>query len=226
MPERRIQHSPGETLISRRDLFRFVVLTGGGVFLASCLPTELSPGPTVRPSTLAPTRIPTQENKLEQIKTPFWNKTAPEQYKQEKFNFYDTTLRGEKPPFYQGSMPLSYRAAYLPGGEPGYTFRIGQPIFYSFVEFTNYFVYRGPLIVGSQTYDRQERLLAEVTNIIYFIDGNKQGMKIEEIHYGTNGRPMFTSRSQVNTDNGFKMKETEATGKKSRDYYFIWPVMP
>lgn len=197
----------------------------------------LRPTPTRERSLPPPT--PTQERILQEIKTPVWNITDLEQYKQERiwqgrgmFCLFETK-ENKEPPFYTGPMPLVYKVAYAPGDcvtEGNRAQRGIKPTFYSldfFRSFENHFIYDGVRLIGAQTYDRSERgnLLAEVVNINYFITGdNKQGVEIEELHYEPDGKPVFKSKSQIDPSTGFKIGEKEIVGKKERDYYFIWPV--
>lgn len=164
---------------------------------------------------------------------PVWQMTDLEQYTQEKlwggkgtFCLYESEESGQ-PLFYKGSIPLNYRIAYAPERCPGSG--SGElPTFYEFEDFENYFIYQGPIIVGAQTYQREPqglRLVAEVSNINYFVtDDNEQGLEIEELHYNSQGKLTFKCKSQIDFDTGFKINESEKSGEKEEDYYFIWPV--
>ncbi len=169
-----------------------------------------------------------QNEQLEKVKTPIWNITDLEVEKLEKETpvyTYEKTIGGKKPPFYKGDMPLRYKVGYPPGGLPGDSYSDERPLFYDFGDFVNYFVYKGSILGGAQTYDREGHLLAEVKAVYYFVtEENQQGIEIEELHYGADGKLVFKSKSQIDSYEGLKLKEKEKLGRKLHDYYFIWPI--
>ena len=171
---------------------------------------------------------PTSSTLLE-IKTPIWNITDLETEKQkgEKVYIYKVEIKGERPPFYKGSMPLRFKVGYPPGGTPGGSiYSKERPLYYDFGDFANYFVYyKGSIVGGAQTYDNEGHLVAEVSNIYFFTtEENEQGIEIEELHYRPDGKLVFKCKSQIDPYEGLKIKETEKIGRKLRDYYFIWPT--
>ena len=174
------------------------------------------------------TTTPTVEStsSLNQGEAPTWGRAdlEVEKLNGQEIYIYDVTRDGEKPPFYNGSMPLRFSVGYPPGGPPGFAYSQERPLFHDFDDFVNLFIYRGPVIVGAQTYDKENHLLAEISNIHYFVkEGNKQGMEIEEVHYGPNGQIVFKCTSEIDYYAGIKISEREKVGKKLREYYFIWP---
>ncbi|KKR81183.1 MAG: hypothetical protein UU73_C0003G0249 [Candidatus Daviesbacteria bacterium GW2011_GWA1_41_61] len=70
-----------------------------------------------------------------------------------------------------------------------------------------------------------EKIFAEANVIEGLVDGNKKfsGIKIEEVHYGTDGSPIFRCTSQFNA-NMVKVGEANLVGKKVEEYYFLWPA--
>jgi hypothetical protein len=167
----------------------------------------------------------TQDPRLAQIKTPFWTSNDLEINKisYEKYFVYDEETN-QKPPFYKDSMPLKYSVGFPPGGLPGYSYGSEKPLFYEFDDFTVYFIYEGAIVIGAQAYDEKKQLLAEVTNIYFYArEDMKQGIDIEELHYDTTGKLIYKCRSVIDPFEKYKTEEKEQIGKKTRDYFFIWP---
>ena len=183
---------------------------------------------TDEPEEEALVRSEAEEIEEEQAKTPIWSITDLEV---EKLNgediyisIYERTIY-ERPPFYNGSMPLIFEIGYLPGGLSGNTYSSEKPLFYDFGDFVTYFIYDNGLIVGAQTYDKEGHLIAEVGNIYFYItEKNEQGIEMEEFHYMSGGELVFKCKSQINPYISMKIKETEKIGVKPRDYYFVWPT--
>ena len=73
---------------------------------------------------------------------------------------------------------------------------------------------------AARTTDSLGRLLAEA-HVVNLTKG--EGFEINEVHYGADGTPVFRCRSAIDFS-GYKIRELERTGRKSGDYYFLWPT--
>lgn len=172
--------------------------------------------------------------RLKKIKTPCWEKTDLEMekiktgehiYGNGRIITYTHSIETKtKIPFYDEKLPLKFNAGYPPGMTPGNSYSIAKPIFYEFKDFTTYYIYDGPLILGSQTYGKNGKLLAEVKSVnFYIINEDQQGIEIEELQYNDSGELVFSCNGQIDYS-GYKTKETNKIGRKINNYYFIWPV--
>jgi hypothetical protein len=128
-----------------------------------------------------------------------------------------------RPKYYQGKMPLGYTskqpfsAAMMGMG--------GPDIFYAHVfgEFSNYFIYDGTVLKGIVAIDRSNTMAAEarlewqtdVTSGFY-------RPRMEEFHY-SDGKLVFHCKSGIDYDTGTKISESDQSGSKGRDYFFILP---
>ena len=169
---------------------------------------------------------PESTTSLLEIKTPIWNVTDLEVEKLEKGTqiYVYTHIIEKRPPFYKGPLPLKFEVGYPPGSLPGDIYSDERPLFYDFEEFINYFIYYGTILAGAQTYDKEGRLLAEISDIRYFTtEEGEQGIEVEEIHY-TEDKPIFKCKSLVDSYTGEKIKQAEEVGRKEKDYYFILPM--
>lgn len=170
-----------------------------------------------------------QNNQLEQIKTPIWTKNDLEII---KMGEADLTGRNVtiyvKPPFYNGTMPLkitSMKNILLPNS-------IEPIIVHDFGDFINLFIYEKKenlqfLLIGVQTYPspnsgKPNNPIAEAK--ISYVNEGKRIVEMEEFHYGTDGKLLFYSKSEIDPSECHKIKEKETKGKKIHDYYFILPV--
>ena len=118
----------------------------------------------------------------------------------------------------QGLSPLASKREFITGPVPSLE---QQTIYYDFGNYKTYFVCSGTASVGAQTYDNQNRLIAEaklVRYISYQLVGSS--LIIDEIHYDSNGQPIFKCTSQI--DSGFKTNELNVVGTKIIDYYSVW----
>jgi hypothetical protein len=131
------------------------------------------------------------------------------------------------PPFYKGTVPFSYidKAIYLPGGlgSPA----IDIPLYHEYPNWRTLFIYTSNMSAieglpdGAQTVDTQTgRVLAEAKRLS-LVRG--QGFDIEERHYGPVGELIFQCRSRISFGTGWKVRETDAMGKKDLEYYFLFP---
>ena len=134
---------------------------------------------------------------------------------------YDITLN-EKPAFYTGSMPLQYvnESEFRGGGmDFGKTY-----LKFKFPGFTDYFVYNDMLVSGAVAVDNNNSLVAEA-KITYEQDASTHRLKpkMEEFQY-SNGLLVYHCLSEIDSNMGFKTSESEQSGKKQGDYFFILPM--
>jgi hypothetical protein len=132
------------------------------------------------------------------------------------------------PPFYKGTVPFSYidKAIYLPGGLGSTTIDI--PLYHEYPSWRTLFIYTSNMSAieglpdGAQTVDIQTgRVLAEAKRVS-LVQG--QGFEIEERHYGPGDELIFQCTSRISFGTGWKVRETDAKGKKDAEYYFLFPA--
>ncbi len=133
-----------------------------------------------------------------------------------------------KPPFYKGKIPLTYKSTFAIGyGGP--MSGLGKTLVYQFNDFSEYFIYNGPLLIGAVAVNNEKSLVAEAR--IDPLGKNKSDptqlynpmIEAEEFHYA-NGRLVFHCRSEFEKGAmGFKAKEFEQSGRKQRDWF---PILP
>lgn len=166
-----------------------------------------------------------QDEELQKAQTPIWREINLERLEGPTVTYEETV--NIQPTFYKGSMPLSFRATKKLFDR---VWKIS--LYQEFEEFRNTFIYPDRKIAfsgiasGARTTDASGRLLAEARLLRLISEETEQlqGIEIEEFHYDTNGRFKFKCKSKIDFRMGFKSAETERIGKKTRDYYFIWPV--
>jgi len=167
-----------------------------------------------------------QDPALSGLKTPMWSEDVVRKQPQAALT-YETTLQ-MKPPFFTGSMPLQFTAGKaLQGFDPSEM----TNVYFDFGDFRNTFIYVDPRMLysgmaeGAVTADSSGRLLAEARLLRMLPEGGGQlqALEIEEYQY-KDGKVVFRCKSKFDFPMGFKQSESEAVGKKQRDYYFIWPV--
>lgn len=166
-----------------------------------------------------------QEGHSDDGNTPIWDREDLDKY---PFPFYrvQVILNGQRPPFYEGSLPVEY-IAYTK-----YVSDCNLRVYCDFDGFRNEFIFWGPRFgaatkaEGIRTTDFDENLLAEarLSRIILDEDNQMRRIEIEEYHYSSDGEVIFKCRSQFDTSTGFKVRETEINGRKDREYYFLWPL--
>lgn len=126
-----------------------------------------------------------------------------------------------RPKYYKGKMPLVYTSKKpLSGMGMG-----GLDILYAheFGDFSNYFIYDGILLKGIVTVDKSKTMVAEAR--LEWQKDVKTGFyrpKMEEFHY-SGGKLVFHCKSEIDYDFGAKISESEQSGSKRRDYFFILP---
>ena len=208
-----------------RNFFRSKVAVSAVILVAIISVTILSGAIVYYLFTYGTNKTQTpQPISISDIKTPIWTKSDLEATKLSQRGDEDsitttTCTIDIKPKFYSGSVPFSFKAGiyYWPGPSLEQ-----QTIYYDFGNYKTYFVCSGTASVGAQTYDNQNRLIAEaklVRYISYQLVGSS--VIIDEIHYDSNGQPIFKCTSQI--DSGFKTNELNVVGTKIIDYYSVWP---
>jgi len=128
-----------------------------------------------------------------------------------------------RPKYYKGKMPLVYTSK-----QPfsGVMMGMGGPdIFYAheFGDFSNYFIYEGMLLKGIVAVDKSNTMAAEAR--LEWQTDVKSGFyrpRMEEFHY-SGGKLVFHCKSEIDYDSGTKISESEQSGSKRRDYFFILP---
>jgi len=174
------------------------------------------------------------EEAVVQQNTPIWAdkdlaaaKVINESEENAEMAHYERTIE-LKPKFYEGPMPFKYDVIYAPGKAPyedgGILSNRALPLYYDFGGFVNFFVSdeSNESVIGACT--KENKILVAEARL--FSDGsNSDGkLEIEEFHYNSDGNLIFQCKSQFDPI-GFKIAETEATGIKIKDYYFLWPAM-
>jgi hypothetical protein len=133
----------------------------------------------------------------------------------------------ERPPFYKGPMPLKFMATKDTGSDGP-----GQSVTFSsdFRAWTNEFIYfelatkNYALANGARAIDsRSGRVVAEAKLVEPFI-GTTKPILVEERHYGIDGKVKFRRKAHFDRHSGFKLTESEVSGDKVRDYFFLWPM--
>ena len=128
-----------------------------------------------------------------------------------------------KPRYYKGKMPLVYTSKQpLSGTMMGMG---GPEVVYAheFGDFSNAFIYKGPLLVGIVAVDKSSTMVAEAR--LEWQTDVKSGFnrpRMEEFHY-SGGLLVFHCKSEIDYDTGTKTSESERSGSKRRDYFFILP---
>lgn len=132
----------------------------------------------------------------------------------------------ERPPFYDGPMPLKFFTTKDTGSSSP-----GQSVTFSsnFRAWTNEFIYlelntkNYALANGARAIESKfSRVLAEAKMLEPFI-GTTKPIIVEERHFGADGKVIFKCKAHFDKHSGFKLTEDEVSGKKVRDYFFIWP---
>ncbi len=128
-----------------------------------------------------------------------------------------------RPKYYKGKMPLVYTSKQPFSGR---MMGMGGPdIFYAheFGDFSNYFIYDSTLLKGIVAVDKSNTMVAEArlawqTNV----ESGFYRPKMEEFHY-SGGKLVFHCKSGIDYDSGTKISESEQSGSKRRDFFFILP---
>lgn len=144
---------------------------------------------------------------------PIWKQTDLEANRYSGPSVRYTTELKIKPNFYNGSMPLKYDFTQ--------TFGVGHIIRHEFKDFSNYFIYDGSLLIGTVSVNNNNTMVAEA-RVNYSKEGVMLKPEMEEFHYA-NGLLVYHCISQIDNGTGIKIGETERSGKKQKDYFFILP---
>lgn len=157
--------------------------------------------------------------------TPFWKSSDLEvsKLKEGESEYQYAVTTENKPPFYDGVMPLEYRVAYPPRGLPGYALQSEIRLYFEFREFRTYFIYDGPILMGARATDNEGNVVAEARLRYFVSEDQTQGIEAEEVHYEAGGQPAFHCKSIIEASSGHKVNEKDKEGRKRRDYFFIWP---
>jgi hypothetical protein len=130
-----------------------------------------------------------------------------------------------KPDFYRGRMPLEYTSSQdIRGMTGGMT--SGPKMFFShdFGDFANYFVYENVWLKGAVSVDKASNTMIAEAKFNYIKrDGTMAIPTLEEYHY-YGGKLVFHCFSELDSSTGFKIKETQKSGRKKRDYFFLMPI--
>jgi len=128
-----------------------------------------------------------------------------------------------RPKYYKGKMPLVYTSKQpLSAAMMGMG---GTEIFYAyeFDDLSNYFVYKDRLLRGVVAVDKSNTMVAEAR--LEWQTDAKSGFyrpKMEEFHY-SGGKLVFHCKGEIDYDTGTKISESEQSGSKRRDFFFILP---
>lgn len=128
----------------------------------------------------------------------------------------DHTLN-EKPPFYNGRMPLRYRSGGIPLG--------GIGVLVLWHEFDDYKIEfkQGAMVESATAKDASGHLLAKLR----FADLKGQRARFHETHYARDGSVEFECLSTFVPkipQLAFKTEESEQKGKKRTEYFFMLPT--
>ena len=163
------------------------------------------------------------DNELQETEIPIWNSTDIEIEKLEpETPIYVYTQKVNKNSLF--SKDIEFEVGYPPGGIPGYMYSSERPLYYDFGSYITFFIYKGTIIIGAQTYNKEKDLIAEAEVHYFITKENEQGIELKEIHYA-DGKPIFKCKSLIDPYTGDKIKQIDEKGRKTRDYYSIWPVI-
>ena len=138
----------------------------------------------------------------------------------------ETTMQ-EQPPYYSGPLPLTYRSCinqigFGPSSGPDITLWSDFGTFRVSYSQKNERQIPGvglriPASAVALDVNGRRVATAQVLNVTRGV-----GIEIEEIHYSGSGGEEFRCKSKV-AFHGAKVSESEAVGRKTRDYFFLWP---
>ncbi len=128
-----------------------------------------------------------------------------------------------KPPYFTGTLPISYESEDAANGSiplqeisPG-----GHRIRYVYgnLDTANYVLPSGARASDINT----GRILAEA-RLIEPRMGSMTPLEVMEIHFNAGGDVVFRSRSSFSKEfGGFKISESDVSGKKEREFFLWWP---
>lgn len=123
----------------------------------------------------------------------------------------------DRPPFYKGSMPLSFKGTET----PQVSYYSTTMLMYEFKNFKLYFVYEGSILSGAVAVNNDDTLIGEA-KFNLSESSREKGIFMEEIHFH-NGVTTFRCISKLDPDTGYKISESNREGRKKKDYFFIIP---
>lgn len=138
-----------------------------------------------------------------------------------KFLTYQRKISQESP-YYKGKMPLTLLSIKKMIGQ--YEMIVG---FNEFDDFNVIYLYNeialkySGIPEGARAYSKNGALLAEAK---YLKIIPSKAVEIEEFHYDSQGKVSFYCVSTMSFGLGLKEKETATSGKKRKEYFFLWPV--
>lgn len=177
------------------------------------------------------------KNRLGDPVTPLWTSDQLEAVKLLKTNpdarIRETSVTGyQKPPFYSGPMPFTYTSDSFDMLPPDVAMGVGGIVLKDdFTTFENFYVYPDDLAekltgppVGAVTMSPSGEVLAEAK----VISRSDSGLDVEERQYSKCDSAdrcylAFKSLTHIG-ESGYKEKETQTSGHKQAEYYFIWPM--
>jgi|SRR6185436_2430868 len=143
--------------------------------------------------------------------------------------FAITVTAHERPPYYRGSLPLTYKSyakSLLEVPIPRSRFVVAT----DFGSFTTVFDYgdgweNAGIAQEGKTVDLSGHVLARAKVLRNRIDNSKgsDGVDLRESHYDERGNIVFECTSYID-EQGIKRSESDVQGKKRQDFYFTWPV--
>ena len=154
------------------------------------------------------------------IKTPIWDKNDFSR-SDSQAQTYGVSSDFDMP-FYKGKLPLAYIMVVPASDEIGGGIS-KTPYCFDFKEFQNDFVYKDGILAGAIAKNRDGYLVAEARIRRYETNDGSEDIWAEEFHYNKNQKLIFYCKSKLDVNFGTKLSEKEISGKKDRDYFFIWP---
>ena len=139
----------------------------------------------------------------------------------------------QKPPFYNGPMPIQYTSFVFDVIPSSMAMGMGGIVVMDdYGEFKNLYVYPESMSekvsgipIGAVTMSKTSNEVVAEAKLLKHDSG---GIEVEEFHYnncagGAGCCLIFRSKSLINRF-GYKEKEDETNGRKEKDYYFMWPM--
>jgi hypothetical protein len=234
-----------EVGLTRREFLHLAGVYITGVLFSSCT-SEEKPAPVpirVAPLQATPmvkaTALPTQTpfktevtpTVIQKTRTNYlWGLEQTEYFrlsKETRLSSYQTTVF-KKPPFYEGDEPLVFKSFQLlqPTGGFGGFGGLGKTVVHDFGDFLNLFVYKNYTLVGAVTLSKSQNIVMAEAKIEPTAESKRfpEAVYISEVHYDKKGNVTFTAKSEINAA-GQKVMEIEKQGRKSGEYYFMWPSL-
>jgi hypothetical protein len=133
---------------------------------------------------------------------------------------YNSTLN-LRPMFYNGRMPLEYKSSQSASGMGR---GLNRYYSFNFGDFSNYFIYDDlASLEGIVAVDNANHMVAEAKVTYIPVENGFAKIQMEEFHYA-DGLLVYHCMSQVDNGTGAKISESDRSGRKIKDYFFILPV--